>query len=163
MKRSAFVALFAASALLPLPSLAQAPTNKPLRILVGFAPGGAPDILARILAKKLTENTGQPVIVENRAGASGNIAAQAVAAAEAASVATTTSFPFEARDSRAGDEALALLLAGCWTADLAEGGAAAEAETESVAVMGELATAAAAASFSFACKKRGARTMAANV
>lgn len=82
MKRSVFLALFAASALLPLPGLAQAPTNKPLRILVGFAPGGAPDILARILAKKLTENTGQPVIVENRAGASGNIAAQAVAKGE---------------------------------------------------------------------------------
>ncbi len=82
MKRSVFTLLLATLALAPLSGWAQAPAAKPIRILVGFAPGGAPDILARILAKKLTDNTGQPVIVENRAGASGNIAAQAVAKGE---------------------------------------------------------------------------------
>lgn len=79
MKRYASAVALALSALLPALSFAQAFPSKPIKILVGFAPGGAPDILARIVAKKLSENTGKPVIVENKAGASGNIAAQAVA------------------------------------------------------------------------------------
>src|SRR5687768_7495870 len=48
-------------------------------LTVGFAPGGGTDTAARIIAKKLTENIGQSVVVENRAGAGGNIAAQHVA------------------------------------------------------------------------------------
>jgi tripartite-type tricarboxylate transporter receptor subunit TctC len=55
--------------------------SKPITTLVGFAPGGGTDITARIMAKKLPALLGQPVIVENRAGAGGNIATGAVAKA----------------------------------------------------------------------------------
>ena len=63
-------------------SFAQA--NFPTRgvlLTVGFAPGGGTDTAARIVAKKLSENIGQPVVVENKAGAGGNIAAHHVATA----------------------------------------------------------------------------------
>src|SRR5215467_12282317 len=53
--------------------------DRPIKILVGFAAGGGTDVAARILATKLTESLGQTVVVENRAGASGMIAADAVA------------------------------------------------------------------------------------
>ncbi len=56
--------------------------SKPIKIVVGFAPGGAPDALARIVAEKLTQRWGQGVTVENRVGAQGNTAMAAVARAE---------------------------------------------------------------------------------
>src|SRR5262245_25980262 len=55
----------------------------PVRIVVGFAPGGGVDILARTLGPKLTEQFGQPFVVDNRPGAGANIAAEHVARAPA--------------------------------------------------------------------------------
>jgi len=60
---------------------AQSFPSRPVTLTVGFAPGGGTDTAARIIAQKLSENIGQAVIVENRVGAGGNIAAQHIAAA----------------------------------------------------------------------------------
>jgi len=56
---------------------------RPIRIIVGFAAGGAPDTLARVIGEKLAQDWGQPVVVENRTGAQGNTAMAAVAKAHA--------------------------------------------------------------------------------
>jgi tripartite-type tricarboxylate transporter receptor subunit TctC len=58
------------------------PTNRPIRLLVGFSAGGATDIAARVLAGKLSESLGQQIFVENRTGAGGTIATEAVARSE---------------------------------------------------------------------------------
>ncbi len=68
--------------LMAAPAVAQAQSDyptKPVRIVVGFAPGGGNDIFARIIAQKMTERTGWTVIVENKAGAGGRLAADFVA------------------------------------------------------------------------------------
>lgn len=52
---------------------------RPIRFVLGFAPGGASDTMARVVATRLSENLGQPVVIDNRAGAGGNIAAEIVA------------------------------------------------------------------------------------
>jgi tripartite-type tricarboxylate transporter receptor subunit TctC len=55
---------------------------KPIRMIVTIAPGGAPDVVARILAQRLSETIGQPVVIENKTGANGNIAGEFVAKSE---------------------------------------------------------------------------------
>lgn len=70
---------FAAAAMLPAAAMAQDYPTKPIKIIVGYTPGGTTDIIARIIGKRLSEKLGQPVIVENRPGAGGNIGAEVVA------------------------------------------------------------------------------------
>ncbi len=81
-RRGALLAALPAAAL-ARPALAQAPwPTRPIRWILGFAPGGAGDITARLLAPKLAEALGQNVLIENRPSAGGIVAAEAVARAE---------------------------------------------------------------------------------
>ncbi|CAG2152145.1 Bug family tripartite tricarboxylate transporter substrate binding protein [Cupriavidus numazuensis] len=74
----------AAAAVFSAPAVqAQAYPNKPIRMVVGFPSGGAPDTLARIVSEKISPAWGQPVVVDNKPGAGGNIGAEAVAHAPA--------------------------------------------------------------------------------
>jgi tripartite-type tricarboxylate transporter receptor subunit TctC len=75
--------LLAAALLLPQESPAQAYPSKPIRIIVPFPAGGIADVFARIIGARFSAAWGQPVVVENRAGAGGNIGADAVAKAPA--------------------------------------------------------------------------------
>jgi len=76
------IALAAMVALLPFAALAQSADqypNRPVKMLIPYAPGGATDIIARHVSPKLQETLGQPFVVDNRPGASGNIALEAAA------------------------------------------------------------------------------------
>ena len=77
----AFRWALAATALLACAVHAQPYPNKPIRLLVGFAPGGNTDTVARVVGQKLSERLGQQVIIENKAGAGGTIATGEVARA----------------------------------------------------------------------------------
>jgi tripartite-type tricarboxylate transporter receptor subunit TctC len=79
--RRSVLAGLAAAAVLPRAALAQAYPNRPISLLVPWAPGGSTDILARIVALHLHQSMGQPVVIENRTGAAGNIGTGAVARA----------------------------------------------------------------------------------
>ncbi|WP_326539483.1 Bug family tripartite tricarboxylate transporter substrate binding protein [Pseudorhodoferax sp.] len=88
MHKKMFLKSLAAAALLAsvgLPAAAWAQTypTRPVRIVVPQTPGGASDALARIVGQKLAEKWGQPVVIENRAGAGGNVGMEAVLAAPA--------------------------------------------------------------------------------
>jgi tripartite-type tricarboxylate transporter receptor subunit TctC len=74
--RSLLGAAFAAA--LALPAVAQPFPSKPIHLVVAYSPGGTGDVVARLIAEKLSGALGQSVVVENRAGASGSIGAQAV-------------------------------------------------------------------------------------
>src|SRR6266699_2473223 len=86
LHRRQFLRLTAGAAALPAVSRlawAQAYPTRPVRLIVGFPAGGTADIVARLIAQWLSERLGQQFIVENRPGASTNIATEAVARAAA--------------------------------------------------------------------------------
>jgi tripartite-type tricarboxylate transporter receptor subunit TctC len=78
LRRLLFILLASA---LPAAALAQFPSRQ-ITVIVPIPPGGAPDIAARLIGQKLSETLGQPVVVENRTGANGNIASDLVAKAQ---------------------------------------------------------------------------------
>src|SRR4029450_5681702 len=86
LPRRQFLHLAAGAAALPAASRvarAQAYPTRPVRIVVGFPPGGGADITARLIGQWLSERLGQPFIIDNRPGAGSNIATEAVARAPA--------------------------------------------------------------------------------
>ena len=81
LPRRSFLHLAAGAAALPALSRiarAQAYPTRPVRLVVGFAAGGTQDVIARLLGSWLSERLGQQIVIENRAGAASNIAAEAV-------------------------------------------------------------------------------------
>ena len=84
LARRKFLGLVAGAATLPLAgrgARAQSFPARPVRLVVGFAPGGSTDISARLIGQWLSERLGQPFVIENRPGAGGNVATETVARA----------------------------------------------------------------------------------
>ncbi len=80
MLRIIFRICLAACAVLPASgALAQAYPSQPIKVIVPFTPGTGMDIIARTVGPKLAERLGQPIVIENKPGASGNIGAEMVA------------------------------------------------------------------------------------
>src|SRR5258705_13934859 len=76
-----FLCLAAGVAALPAASRmawAQTYSTRPLRLIVPFTPGGAPDVIPRLMGERLSDRLGQPFIIENRPGAAGNIGTEVV-------------------------------------------------------------------------------------
>ena len=80
-RRAALAAL--ALAMGPLAAQAQDFPNKPIKLVVGYAAGGPTDVIARIVGQEISTTLGQPVVVDNKAGANGNIGTEFVARAPA--------------------------------------------------------------------------------
>ena len=83
--RRQFLSLAAGAAVLtafPRATSAQAYPTRPIRAIVGYPAGGGTDIFIRLLGQPLSEKLGQPFVIENRAGAAGNIATEAVVRAQ---------------------------------------------------------------------------------
>jgi tripartite-type tricarboxylate transporter receptor subunit TctC len=81
LQRRPFLRLAASAAALSVMSRiasAQAYPSRPVRLLVGFAPGGGTDVMARLLQPALSQRLGQQIVIENRPGAGTNIASEAV-------------------------------------------------------------------------------------
>lgn len=87
MRRNLFLALASAtvvaSVYFPAKAQAQAFPSKPIKLIVPYSPGGLPDTVARVLSLRLADAFGQPVVVENKSGASGAVAAAAITQAPA--------------------------------------------------------------------------------
>src|SRR5215510_10752623 len=80
LPRRQFLHLAAGAAVLPTMSRiaqAQAYPSRPVRLILGYAPGNAPDIVARLIGEWLSQRFGQPLIIENRPGAASNIGTEA--------------------------------------------------------------------------------------
>jgi tripartite-type tricarboxylate transporter receptor subunit TctC len=98
--RREFLRLAAGAAAPPaLPRLVRAQTYpaRPVRIIVGFAPAGGADIMARLMAPWLSERLGQQFVVENRPGAGSNVATEAVVNAPPGRIHSSIGHPFECR------------------------------------------------------------------
>jgi tripartite-type tricarboxylate transporter receptor subunit TctC len=91
MKKTLALALFAAIA--AGPAAAQSWPSQPVNIMVGFGPGSTPDLVSRVIGEQLQKKLGQPFVVQNRPGAGGNIALDAVAKATADGYTIGTTIP----------------------------------------------------------------------
>ena len=85
MKRRDFLSVTGAGAIVssvatafPQHAFAQSYPTRPIKFVVGFGAGGATDVIGRLMAKKIGDALGQPIIIENKAGASSNIGAEMV-------------------------------------------------------------------------------------
>jgi tripartite-type tricarboxylate transporter receptor subunit TctC len=81
LSRRALAGVLAAPALLPALARAQAWPARPVRVVVPFPPGGTTDVVARLVAARMGERLGQPMVIENRAGAGGTVGSAVVAQA----------------------------------------------------------------------------------